>query len=508
MKRSMTVLAAAAVMSALAPVTSASAETEDRRAWLESGEAPAGATLDVFNDVSTDGGATWADATIVAAPAGAAVLPESRWISAGAGDAAGPGTTLFRRGWHLPSGLLTSSARVCVHAVESVVVRLNGSVIIDQPDGGAANAQDPADCVTVVDQLEPGGNLFEFTVGSAGAARALDFTVAADYTIDLDAPPLLVLPEDMTVEATSPQGARVVYQASGRDAAGYSLIPTCTHPSGSTFAAGTTTVTCEVTGTRGGSTTGSFAVTVNPWPDEPPVLHLPDDFSRDATSAEGAEITFGFSALDPDGGASPVVTCDPAPGSVLAVGSHTVTCAAVDDEGTETRGSFTVTVNPWVPPDVAPELQLPADRTVNTKSLIGARVRWTATATDDSGTPVVTCTPVSGAFFRIGSTEVSCTAEDAGGRRDSGSFTVTVRGPVQRACDHLDSVGPTWSTHWLQWRLRSAGAEVADARRPADARALRQLADRVRAAGGEYVRPDLHRAAVALADRVEDRLGC
>ena len=428
MKRWSTIVALAALITAAAPLAPASAETEERRSWLESGEALPGDTVDPFTDVSIDGGGTWVDATIVTTPAGAGTLPDSRWITGGSGDVAGPGTTSFRRAWHLPSGLLSSSAQVCVHATDSAVVRLNGAVIIDQPDDGTpANAEDPADCVTVVDQLVAGPNLFEFEVSSASGARALDYGIVAAYQVDLDAPPLLLLPEDMTVEATSADGARVLFQASGRDAVGFSLLPTCTPPSGSVFPVGATTVRCEVTGTRGGTTAGTFTVTVSPLPDVP---------------------------------------------------------------------------------NAPPVLLLPDDRVVDTKSLTGARVHWTATATDDAGTPTVTCTPSSGSFFLIGTTPVACTAEDEAGLTDTGSFTVTVRGPVQRACDHLAAVRPTWSTYWLQWRLRSASVEVADAGRAADARALRQMADRVKTAGGEYVRPGLHRTAVALADGVADRLGC
>jgi len=48
------------------------------------------------------------------------------------------------------------------------------------------------------------------------------------------------------------------------------------------------------------------------------------------------------------------------------------------------------------------------------------------TATDSSGTPVVTTNPVSGSVFSLGTTTVNVTATDLDGNTDTGSFTVTV----------------------------------------------------------------------------------
>jgi hypothetical protein len=72
---------------------------------------------------------------------------------------------------------------------------------------------------------------------------------------------------------------------------------------------------------------------------------------------------------------------------------------------------------------------LPSDRTVDAKSPSGAVDTFTASATDDVDGPVaVSCTPVSGSTFAIGTARVGCSATDASGNVATGSFNITVLG--------------------------------------------------------------------------------
>ena len=113
-------------------------------------------------------------------------------------------------------------------------------------------------------------------------------------------------------------------------------------------------------------------------------------------------------------------------GTVNILGTFNLLCG-----GTVT-GTGTFTGNPIVdmcnedttPPTITP----PADVTVDATSSSGAVVNYpAATATDDVGVTVgPTCTPASGSTFSIGSTTVTCTAEDAAGNVGSATFTVTV----------------------------------------------------------------------------------
>src|SRR5207247_2828803 len=59
--------------------------------------------------------------------------------------------------------------------------------------------------------------------------------------------------------------------------------------------------------------------------------------------------------------------------------------------------------------------------------LCGANVTYPApTASDDSGSVAVSCTPASGTFFTCGIHVVTCTAEDRCGNKDLCRFTISV----------------------------------------------------------------------------------
>jgi Tol biopolymer transport system component len=74
--------------------------------------------------------------------------------------------------------------------------------------------------------------------------------------------PVLTLPANMTVDATSPAGAVVNYTATATDNVDPNPAVTCAPASGATFAIGTTTVNCSATDSSTNSSHGSFTVTV------------------------------------------------------------------------------------------------------------------------------------------------------------------------------------------------------------------------------------------------------
>jgi Ca2+-binding RTX toxin-like protein len=99
----------------------------------------------------------------------------------------------------------------------------------------------------------------------------------------------------------------------------------------------------------------------------PPVITVPQDITEEATSPDGAEVSFEVSAeddvdgtatLEEDGtsvtqddvGGSIAISCDPASGSEFPIGDTEVECSATDEAGNTGTESFTVTVNPPSPP--------------------------------------------------------------------------------------------------------------------------------------------------------------
>jgi probable HAF family extracellular repeat protein len=75
----------------------------------------------------------------------------------------------------------------------------------------------------------------------------------------------------------------------------------------------------------------------------PPELRLPDDIAAEATSKDGAEVTYAATATD-ENPTKPEVSCTHPSGSTFALGEITVTCTATDKAGNQATGTFNVTV--------------------------------------------------------------------------------------------------------------------------------------------------------------------
>lgn len=77
-----------------------------------------------------------------------------------------------------------------------------------------------------------------------------------------DLPPVLSLPDNLTVEAVSPAGATVTYVATAHDNLDGEIPAVCSPSSGSLFALGTSIVRCSATDSAGNVAAGTFAVSV------------------------------------------------------------------------------------------------------------------------------------------------------------------------------------------------------------------------------------------------------
>ena len=139
-------------------------------------------------------------------------------------------------------------------------------------------------------------------------------------------------------------------------------------------------------------------------------------------------------ALDPDTTFSASGTVAVAAGQ--AAGTFTLVVGALDITNTNKDGAklsagassnYQVTVT--APADsTAPVLTLPANITAEATGPSGAVVSFIASASDlvDGARPV-TCAPLSGSTFALGTATVNCSATDARGNTATGSFTVTVQ---------------------------------------------------------------------------------
>ncbi len=231
------------------------------------------------------------------------------------------------------------------------------------------------------------------------------------------APPQLVVPEGtIRREATSAAGAPVSFSTRAEDAVDGDVDVSCSPAAGAVFPIGTTEVTCTAQDAAGNKAEDAFAAEVVD--SVPPAVSTVDALEVEAKGPEGSPVAFSVRARDRVDTTVPV-QCVPQRGDVFPLGETIVVCTARDGAGNVARTRFTVTVLDSTPP----VLTLPEALAVEAD----APVAYSATANDAVGGDVdVSCSPAAGAVFPIGTTEVTCTAQDAAGNLANDSFGVRV----------------------------------------------------------------------------------
>jgi hypothetical protein len=238
----------------------------------------------------------------------------------------------------------------------------------------SASATDLVDGAVVVVCSPSSGSSFPIgttTVNcSAQDAQSNSASGAFHVTVVDQTPPTLSnVPANIHVEANGPAGSVANFSPPTAidDVDGLIALVVCTPASGSTFALGTTTVTCSATDSHGNTGTASFTVSVVDT--TPPHLIPPGDRSVYATSPAGifpgddaaAAFLLGFSVSD-IADSHPTVTHN-AP-SFFPVGVTTVTFVAHDASGNTASSQARLDVRPMPPPGTTPPpLPPPADRT-------------------------------------------------------------------------------------------------------------------------------------------------
>jgi len=177
----------------------------------------------------------------------------------------------------------------------------------------------------------------------------------------------------------------------------------------------------------------------------------------EATSADGASVTYAAPTATDNLDGDVAVACEPASGATHPLGNTGVTCTAADAAGNVASVSFTVTVEDTT----APQLTVPADITEQASSPDGDVISFTASATDAvTGSPVVTCAPASGTTFPIGVTLVHCSASDAAGNSATDSFAVTITATVAGRMHGAGTVGSNAARVSFRLDVRESAASV------------------------------------------------
>jgi hypothetical protein len=241
----------------------------------------------------------------------------------------------------------------------------------------------------------------------------LTTTASATYAIVDTIAPVIAPHGDETAQATGKDGAMVAYTSpTASDAVDSAPTVICEPASDGRFALGDTTVTCNATDAAGNhATPTTFKVTVQ---DTAPVIASHDDVTAEATSKDGALVSYTAPATTDAVDGSGTATCAPASGSTFALGDTMVTCNAADKAGNQaTPTTFVVHVVDTTPPVITAHGNEQAEAT----SAAGAVINYTSPATNDAvdGAGTATCAPASGSTFALGDTMVTCNAADKAG---------------------------------------------------------------------------------------------
>ena len=171
-------------------------------------------------------------------------------------------------------------------------------------------------------------------------------------------PPSVTGGDDVTVEATGPDGAIVAYTLPvATDLVDGARPVTCTPAPGSRFHLGDTTVQCSAADTLGHKTTGSFKVSVVDT--TPPEFEdVPEDTVQDVNGRGPYALEYvpptATDLLDGRRG----VFCNPKVGRLVPLGSTTVLCTTVDSRGNRGSVAFSITMSDTTAPPALARLQI------------------------------------------------------------------------------------------------------------------------------------------------------
>ena len=284
-------------------------------------------------------------------------------------------------------------------------------------------ANDNVDGSVQVKCLPASGSTFALgtTKVDCSATDAAGNTASASFNVTVQdkTGPELALPNNITEEATGPNGAPVNFTVTSSDLVDGSVAVSCSPDSG-TFALGTTTVNCSATDKAGNKSEGSFNVTVKDT--TAPKLTLPDNITEEATGPDGNKVTYSASSSDlVDGSVS--VSCTPNSGSTFAIDTTTVNCEATDAAKNKATGSFTVKVQDTTAPT---NVQFDGNISDGGSFFFGDVPAQPTCTADDSGSGLQGCV-VTGYKTAVGTHTLTATATDKAGNESTKTLSYTVK---------------------------------------------------------------------------------
>jgi hypothetical protein len=248
---------------------------------------------------------------------------------------------------------------------------------------------------------------------------------------DVQAPVLSVCPSDIDEVLGDGQGTLNAFfdAPTATDNSGDATV-SCTATSGQPFAVGTSTVTCTASDAAENKDSCDFTVIVRD--EEAPVWACEDLTAATGMDSATATVSF-FVPPVTDNVLVSSKSCNRTGTEQLGVGTHTVTCTALDSSDNTASCSYRVVVVDGQAPGMTCKseavMPAPGERT--------AEVSHSATATDNvDGSVAVSCNRTSPEVLAVGIYGVRCEASDTAGNMGLCVFVVQVRDdePPQVTC--------------------------------------------------------------------------
>lgn len=334
-----------------------------------------------------------------------------------------------------------------------ITVPVSFAIEATGPDGATANytaaTLDAVDGAGEAVCSPASGSVFAIetvlvTCNASDARENVAGPVTFELTVHDTTAPVIAAHGAEVVEATGPGGAVVDYAApSVFDLVSKDLVASCLPASGSIFALGAHTVSCDAKDAAGNAaTTTTFQVTVQDT--TAPVIDAHADELVEATGPEGATVSYVLPSVSDLVSTDLVASCLPVSGSTFALGSHTVSCNASDGAG---NAATTTTFQMTVQDTTAPVLSYLGDISAVADANSAAVVEYPQPTADDlvDGAVAVACTPASGSTFGVGTTVVECSTGDSRGNTATGTFKVHVNYAFAGFFRPIDN-SPTYNT--------------------------------------------------------------
>jgi uncharacterized delta-60 repeat protein len=162
------------------------------------------------------------------------------------------------------------------------------------------------------------------------------------------------------------------------------------------------------------------------------------------------------------------------------------------------------------PPDVTPPvITVPTSVSVDATGPSGAVVAYAASAMDDvDGSVLVTCMPASGSTFPIGTTSVTCSAEDAAGNEATVGFDVHVRGADEQLDLLIEFVTPLGPGTSLADKLLGAKSDLQHGDLPGACEKLNAFSNQVQPQSGKKLTAEQADELIAASGRIRTVLEC